>query len=87
METEGFLRHRRQTVPVATGCFQQGVGADDIGLDKVARAIDGAVHMGLCGQVHHRIRTEFGEHHIQPGAVTDIHLIEAVARRVGHRGQ
>ncbi|MNH47873.1 hypothetical protein D3C79_1113350 [compost metagenome] len=35
-------------IPICTSGFQQHVGADDIGLDKVSRARDGTIDVALC---------------------------------------
>ena len=41
-ETEGGIDGSTQAVPVATHLFQQMDGAEDVGLDGVFRAVDGA---------------------------------------------
>lgn len=64
VEAEGRPAHIIQTVPVSASRFQQHIGADDIGLDKVSRACDGAVNMALSGQMHHGIRLVQGKHPI-----------------------
>src|SRR5690606_29076585 len=60
---------------------------DDIGFDEGGRAGDGAVDMGLGGQVHYRVRLVFTENAIQLGAVADIDLLKRVARAVAGFGQ
>ncbi|MNI90831.1 hypothetical protein D3C73_1484050 [compost metagenome] len=79
MEAECALLCCRQAAPITPGRFEQAVSSDDIGLDEVRRPVDGAIHMGLGRQVHHRRGLKLGKHHIECSAVADIHLIEAVA--------
>ena len=78
VEAEGRLAYLIQTVPVGAGRFQQHIGADDIGLDKVSRPCNGAINMALGGQVHHRIRLVQGKHPIQLCAIADIHLLKRI---------
>ena len=78
VEAEGRFAHLVQTVPIGACRFQQHIGADDIGLDKVSRTGDGAVNMALGGQMHHRIRLVLGKHPIQLGTVADIHLLKRI---------
>src|SRR5690606_18285798 len=85
MEAEGRFRLRLKSVPIAPCSFQQRVGTDDIGLNKVCRSVDGAVHMGLGRQVHHRRRLELGKHPIQCQRIADVHPIEAVTWRFNNR--
>lgn len=87
VETEALLPLRRQCRPIAPASFQHAVSADDIGLNKVRRAVDRAVHMGFRRQVHHCIWLEAGENLVQRRGVTDIHLLEFITRAVGHRCQ
>ena len=79
-----------QRLPVAAGGFQQAVGADDIGLDKIRRAVDRTVDVGFGGQVHDRVGLEAREHGADGGLVDDIgldELIAAVGRDAGQRFQ
>ena len=50
-EAEGDLFFWRQAVVVGTHRFEQVEGADDVGLDKVFRAVDGTVYMAFGGKV------------------------------------
>ena len=50
-EAEGGLFFRRQAVVVGADRFEQVEGADDVGLDKVFRAVDGAVYVAFCSKV------------------------------------
>ncbi|MOA17904.1 hypothetical protein D3C78_1381820 [compost metagenome] len=86
MEAEGVLKHGIEAQPVAACRFQQGVGADDIGLDEGCRAVDGAVDVGFGGQVHHGIRSMLAEHPFDFGAVADVDLLERVARAAARFG-
>ncbi|MNR30379.1 hypothetical protein D3C85_1478320 [compost metagenome] len=78
VEAEGPLAHLVQTIPVGASCFQQHVGADDIGFDEIGRASDGAIDVALCRQMHHGIRLVGGKDAIQLGAVADIYLLERI---------
>ncbi|MNL20609.1 hypothetical protein D3C87_1418660 [compost metagenome] len=78
VEAERRLANLVQTVPVGAGRFQQHIGADDIGFDKVGRTGNRAVNMALGSQVHHRIRLVGGKDAIQLGAVADIYLLERI---------
>ena len=76
-----------QLQPIGAGGFQQGIGANDIGLDKGGRAVDGAVHVRLGRQVHDRVRLELGQGATDHRAVADIGLQELVVRVVRDAGQ
>ena len=56
--------------------MKEGVRTDDIGLDELARAVDGTVHMGFGGEVHHVRRLELGKHAVELVAVADVDLLE-----------
>ncbi|MNE20395.1 hypothetical protein D3C80_1135120 [compost metagenome] len=87
VKAECALLRRRQVTPITAGRFEQAVSADNIGLDKVRRPIDGAIHMGFGRQVHYRRGLKLAEYHIERSTVADIYLIEAIAWRIGHRSQ
>jgi len=87
VETERGFRVIGEAIPVPPRGLEQRVGADHVGLDELGRAVDRAVHVGLGGEVHHRIRTEFGEDLVQGSRVADIDLVKLVARRVRDRGK
>ncbi len=78
METERLLAGFIQLAPVSASRFQQRVSANDIGFDKISRAGNGAIHMALGGQMHHRIRFMGGKDPIQLCTIADIHLFEGV---------
>ncbi len=87
VEAEGRLARLVQTVSIGTCRFQQHIGADDIGLDKVSWACDGAISMTLGGQMHHRIRLVQGKHPIQLGAIADIDLLKRMTLACRYIGQ
>ena len=80
VEAEALLALRRQGRPIAARRFQQAEGADHVGLDELARPVDGAVDMGLGGQMHHRVGLVAVEEPLQLGGVADVDLLEGVAR-------
>lgn len=69
-------------VPVRSRGFQEGVCADDVGLDEGRWSIDGPVHMRFGGEVHHSIGPVVSEDCLQCSLVTDIDLLKGVARGV-----
>ena len=79
VEAERRLARLVQAIPIRTSRFQQHIGADDIGLDKIGRAGDGAIDVTLCRQMHHGIGLMRGKHPIQLGAVADVDLLKRVA--------
>jgi hypothetical protein len=87
MEAEAGLALAFQAVPVVPGGFEQGVGADDVGLDEFGRAVDGAVDVALGGQVHDAVRLVLAEQAADLGGVADVDLLEGVARVAGDAGQ
>jgi len=75
----------------AIGCisargFEQRVRSDDIGLDKCAGPVDGTVHMGFGGEVHHRIRFVFDHQARHRCEIANILLREAIAWIVRDHG-
>ena len=58
--------------------FQQGVCADDIGLDEFGRTGDGAIDMRLCGQVHDGVRLMLAQNPIDLATVTYINALEHI---------
>ena len=66
------------------------LGAQDVGLQEDLRGLDGAVHVGLGSEVHHRVRLLLLEDLIDGVPVTDVHLIEGkvgVLQRLLQRGE
>jgi len=76
-----FVFHR---LPVVACGFQQGVGADDVGFDKLGRAIYGAVYVAFRGQVHDGIRLMLGQYAVDFGTVADVDLLKGEAFAVAH---
>jgi hypothetical protein len=62
-------------------------GADDVGLDEVFRAVDGAVNVAFGREVHHRARPMLFEQPPEQRRVADVALHEAVPGVAGQRGQ
>ena len=60
-EAEGFLGTIIQPIPVGAGGLEEVKGADDVGLNELGGAVDGAIHMGLGGEVHDGTRLMLGE--------------------------
>ena len=82
-EPLGLARAR----PIGPRGLKQIIGAGDIGIDKIARAVDGTVHMGFSGQMHHHIGLMLRKCRVQHGAVADVHMGEMIKRAVRHRRQ
>jgi len=82
VEAERLVTGLVQLRPVGAGGFQQCIGADDVGLDECRRAVDGAVDVGLGGQVHDGIRLEAAQRLAYRSLITDVGLQEAIARVV-----
>ena len=76
---EGRFFSRGQVAPKAPHRFEQVEGAHDVGLDELARAVDGAVHMAFGREVDHRTRPMLGQQAVDQGAVADVALHQLVA--------
>ena len=76
-----------QGAPVCQRAVEQVVGADDVGLDEGARAIDRPVDMALCGEVDDAGRAERLDQFLHGNRIGDVALHEAVARVVLDVGQ
>ena len=87
METEIVPCVAFQLFPVAARRLQQHAGAHHVGLDEVRRAVDGAVHVGLGGQVHDGIGAVLPEHPLHLPGIADVHLLETVAGVIHEAGQ
>jgi hypothetical protein len=79
MEAERRTLGVGKSLPVATGRFEQAVSPDDIGLDELARPVDGTVDMRLRCQVHDRVGSEARQHLAHRGLIDDVLLHELVA--------
>src|SRR5713101_4690608 len=86
-ETEMHALLRRKATPVAQGFLQQRESADNVGLDEIAWAVDGAVNMAFSGEIHHRIRLVFLEQLTQRRAFADALLFESVMRIADGAGE
>ena len=78
-EAERGLLVSRKRRPMRTHRFEQAEGADDVGLNEVFGAMNGAVHMALGGEVDDRAGPVLGQ---QPGhqrTVADVALHEHMA--------
>src|ERR1035437_7651298 len=60
-KTERLLLTCRQCLPVVAYGFKQPERSRKVGFDKLARAVDGAVHMALGGEVEHCTRAILSE--------------------------
>lgn len=79
-EAEGRLLVGRQGVPVTAHRFEQAEGAEHVGLHKVFRAVDRAIHMRFRGKVHNGTGFVLGQQAIEQRAVADVALHEDVVR-------
>jgi len=79
-EAEGGFVGFGQAAPVCAHGFEQAEGADDVGLDEVFGAVDGAVHMTFSREVQHGAGAVLGQQGIDQGAVAQVALHEVVAR-------
>ncbi|MNI51404.1 hypothetical protein D3C73_1061320 [compost metagenome] len=77
----------RQRLPVVAHRFEQGQGADHIGLDERTGAVDGTIDMAFGGEVHHRIGLVFGQQAGHQRVVTDVAVHEHVVRIALQGGQ
>src|SRR5690554_7659280 len=87
MEAEISFLFGFHSQPILAGGFQQGVGAYDVGFDKVCGAVYGAVNVAFGGQVHDGVWLVLGQYAVYFGAVADVDLLEAVALVVADLGQ
>jgi hypothetical protein len=62
--------------------LEEGVGAEDVGVNEGAGAVDGAIHMGFGCEVHHGLRLEIRESGLHGDSIADIGLQEPVTRRL-----
>lgn len=79
-ESEGGSRGFWQSRPVGTHGFEQAEDADDVGLDEVFGAVDGAVRMAFGGAVQQGAGLVLGQQAIDQRAVVRIALHKHVAR-------
>src|SRR5690606_37197225 len=60
---------------------------DHVGLDEGGRAVDGAVHVALGGEVEHRVGAVLGQQARHQGPVADVPVHEDVVGVALQRGQ
>ncbi|MGY4215683.1 hypothetical protein ACVMFB_002182 [Bradyrhizobium sp. USDA 4522] len=72
---------------MAQRLLQDREGADDVGLDEFAGAVDRAVDMAFRGKVHHSIGLIFLEQPAQVLRLADAGLLEGVIQAFGGTGQ
>ncbi len=85
MEAAAIRRFSVQ--PSGAGGFQQGEGADQIGLHEGRRPGDGAVHMALGGEVGDGVDGVLAQQPIHQRPVADVALHEAMPGRIGQLAQ
>lgn len=78
MEAKHLFIGVTECCPIVSRGFQQGIGADNVGFHEGGRAIDGAIHMAFCSQMHHRIRLMLRKHGVQSGSIANIHLLKSI---------
>ena len=67
------------------GALQQHVGAHHIGLGEFEGVLEGDVHVGLSGEVHHTVDLEFLHYKLDHVEVADVTFDEFEIRRVFDR--
>ncbi|MCY1413779.1 hypothetical protein D9M71_292160 [compost metagenome] len=87
MEAKGRPFNGWQAGPVGAGRLQQGISADNIGVNELCRAIDRTVDMGLGSQVHDHLGLEALQHSADGSLVGDVGLDELVTRIRGNADQ
>ncbi|MNR10742.1 hypothetical protein D3C85_1270070 [compost metagenome] len=86
VEAEAGLARVIQRRPIEACRFQQGISADDIGLDKLGRTGNRAVDVGLCGQMHDCIRLMFTQDSVDLITIANIDTLECITRVLADRG-
>ncbi len=79
-EAESVLLGFRQLAPVIPYTFEQVEGADDVGLDEVARPVDGAIDMALGGEVDDGTGLSICQQFADELTVSDVAKHELVTR-------
>ncbi len=87
METKRLAPFGRQALPIGAGGLQQLIGANDVGLDELGRAVDRAVDVGLGGQMHDGVRLKLQQRLADPLTIGDVGLEELIAWVVFHSYQ
>jgi hypothetical protein len=86
-EAEGGFVSFSQTAQVAAHGFEQVEGADDVGLHKVTRAVNGSDHMALGRKVAHGAGLALGQQAFHQSAVASVALHKDMARVALQTGQ
>ena len=86
-EAKGFFIPLGKTAPIGSGGFQEMKCADDIGLDKLARAVNRTIYMRLSGKIDDGSRLVLREKFDDEGTVTNIASHKDVVRIALERSQ
>ncbi len=78
-EAEAVLGGAGEFLEVTAGGLEHREGADDVGLDEGAGAVDRTVDMALGGEMHDPVRLELRKEPANGGGVTDVGLGETIA--------
>ena len=78
-EAEGRLFGFGQGAQVSAHGFEQAEGADDVGLNEVFGAVNGAVHMAFGGKVQHGAGAVLGQQAIHQVAIAQVAMHKGVA--------
>lgn len=87
VKTEVDFARIIQRRPVMACSFQQGVSANDIGLDGLRRPRDRSINMRLCGQVHDRIWLIFMQDAVELIPSVDVDALKHITRVPADFGQ
>src|SRR5687768_67086 len=63
-----------QAVPVAAGGFQEAEGTDNIGLDKIFRSVDRAIHMAFRSEIDYGAGLVAADQASHEGTIADVAL-------------
>lgn len=63
--------------------MEEVVGADDVGLDELAGAVDGAVDVALGGEVHDCVGAVLVEDGLKGGGIAEVDLLKMIVRVPG----
>jgi len=87
MEAKARLAGALERAPVTARGFEQGEGADEVGLDEVGRAIDRAIDVRFGGEMHHRIGAMLRENARDRRRIGDVDDFQRVAPALGERAK
>ena len=74
-------------MPIIERCFKNPIGADDVCLDEIGRAIDGTVDVGLRRQVYDGVDSLLAEKTGDRRLVSNVEFLEPVVRMIDDRLQ